>query len=144
MNREHRWLALIVIQLIIFFSASHISQSQNAAPRAVSLLELVANPNKFEGQLISATGFLGLDAPDGDMLYLHKEDYDHGILLNAVGVQLSKELWSQRENLNENYVTVVGVFRSGEKSGNRYNEILDVRKCSVWSRPADPIRRKLR
>ena len=120
-----------------------MGQGQSETPHAVSFIELIANPAKFDGKLIFVTGFLGLDPPDGDMLYLHKEDYDHGILLNAVGIEESKQMWADREKLDLNYVSVVGVFRSGEKSHNRYNGIEHITNCVLESQLYNPIRKTL-
>jgi hypothetical protein len=38
-------------------------------------------------------------------------------------------MWADREKLDLDYVNVVGVFRSGEKSQNRYNGITNVTNC---------------
>jgi hypothetical protein len=134
---------LLTLVLSILLPVLNIAQSQSEPPYAVSFIELIANPAKYDGKVISVTAFLGLDRPDGDMLYLHKEDYDNGILLNAVGIEVNKQMWADREKLDLNYVNVVGVFQSGEKSHNRYNGIERVTNCTLWSQPSNPIHQKL-
>jgi hypothetical protein len=74
----------------MLFPVLNMAQGPSETPHAVSFIELIANPAKFGGKLVCVTAFLGLDPPDGDMLYLHKEDYDHGILLSAMGIEESK------------------------------------------------------
>jgi hypothetical protein len=140
MGRICRRLTLV---LSILLPVLNIAQGQSEPPHAVSFIELIANPAKYDGKVISVTAFLGLDRPDGDMLYLHKEDYDNGILLNAVGIEVNKQMWADREKLDLNYVNVVGVFQSGEKSHNRYNEIERITNCTLWSQPSNPIHQKL-
>ncbi len=141
MKRTIWQLALVCV---IFFSISHAARGQAESPQPVSFLELIANPNKFDGKLILVTAFLGLDPPDGNMLYLHKEDYDNGILPNAVDIEVTKQMWIDREKLDGSYVTVVGVFQSAEKALSRFSGITDVRSCAFRSQPGNPIRGKLR
>jgi hypothetical protein len=140
MNQICWHLMLILVALIPMAGAA---QNETAVPHAVSFLELIANPDKFDGQLVSVTGFLGLDPPDGNMLYLHKEDYDNGILLNGIGVEVTKEMWNDREKLDGTYVQIVGIFQSGEKHGNRYSVIAKVRNCAFRSQPSNPVRGSL-
>jgi hypothetical protein len=97
-----RTLRYLTLAFSIFFPVLNMGQGQSETSHAVSFIELIANPAKFDGKLIFVTGFLGLDPPDGDMLYLHKEDYDHGLLLNAVSIEESKQLWADREKLDLN------------------------------------------
>jgi hypothetical protein len=139
MSRTSRYLVLVVSLL---FPVLNIAQGQSEAARQVSFIQLIADPGKFDGKLIFVTAFLGLDPPDGNMLYLHKEDYDNAILLNAVGIDLSKQMWADREKLDLNYVSVVGIFRSGEKSHNRYNGITNVTNCVLKAQPSNRIRQR--
>jgi hypothetical protein len=138
-----RFLRYIILTFSIFFPALNMGQGQSETPHVVSFIELIANPAKYDGKVVSVIAFLGLDRPDGDMLYLHKEDYDHGILFNAVTVEESKQMWADTEKLDLNYVSVVGMFRSGEKSRNRYSGITNVTNCTLWSQPNNPIRQRL-
>jgi len=140
MRRTFRFL---ILSISLLFPLLNIAQEQSQTPKVVSFIELIANPVKFDGKIVFVSGFLGLDAPDGNMLYLHKEDYDNGILENAIGVEVSNQVWANREKLDLNYVSVVGVFRSGEKTHSRYNTITSVTNCVLKSNPSHPIRKKL-
>jgi hypothetical protein len=56
-------------------------------PTDVTLVQLIANPEKFDGRLIRVIGFLRLEF-EGDVLYLHREDFEkqlteNGLWLNA-------------------------------------------------------------
>jgi len=136
------YLKCVVVLVLVLFPATSTSEDEARMPRAVSLVELIANPDRFEGQLILVAGYLGLDPPDGNMIYLHKEDYDHGILFNAVDIELNKEAWVEREKLDLNYVRVVGVFRGRVKAHALYSAITDVQSCTLWSEVSNPFRQK--
>ena len=127
----------------ILFSNGYLGQEQSHAPRSVGIIELLANPAKYQNQLVSVTAFLGFDLPDGSMLYLHTVDYENGLLLNGMSVEISRQMLSDREKLDTNYVTITGTFQSGEGTGNRYSRLTSVRTCSLWSQPENPIRKKL-
>lgn len=131
---------LPVLIAILMFPILGLTQKQGNEPVAVSLVQLLANPEQFDSKLISVTGFLGLDPPDGTLLYLHKEDHDHGILSNAVSITLSDEAWKERERLDRNYIRVVGVFRSQARSGSQVGSITELRYFRLWSQIAHPIR----
>lgn len=141
MSLKYKCLSVFLMFLSPTLAAVH---GQSQAPHAVSFVQLLADAGKFDGQLVAVTGFLGLDPPDGNMLYLHKEDYDNGILLNGIGIEVSRQMWADREKLDMNYVIVVGVFRSGEKHNNQFNEITNVRTCAFSSQPSHPRREALR
>jgi hypothetical protein len=143
-GRPGRTIWQLALVCVIFFSISHAARGQAESPQPLSFLELIANPNKFDGKLIFVTAFLGLDRPDGNMLYLHTEDYDNGILLNAVSIETTKQMWIDSEKLDGSYVTVVGVFESAEKARSRFSGINEVRSCAFLSQPSNPIRGKLR
>jgi hypothetical protein len=129
--------------LMIFVIPLNVGRGQSETPKAASFIELIANPTKFDGKVVIVTGFLALDPPDGNMIFLHKEDYDHGILLNALATEVSKQMWADREKLDQNYVNITGVFRSAEQSHNRFNTIAGIINCTFKSNPEDPIRGKL-
>jgi hypothetical protein len=91
-----------------------------AAPERVTLVQLIADPQKFDGKLIRVIGFLRLEF-EGDVLYLHREDYEHAILGDGVWVDATPEITKQRETLNMHYVLLEGVFDSKDR-GHGYVE----------------------
>ena len=135
-------LKFLVIIAAILFPHMSVGQEHLDVPQSASMVELLANPAKYDGELVGVTAFLGLDPPDGSMLYLHKEDYDNGILMNAILIDVNKEIWADREKLDANYVVTVGIFRSNQRSHNRYSAITKIRTCSLWSQIENPIRNK--
>jgi hypothetical protein len=56
-------------------------------PVAVSLLELIATPERFKGRWVRLMGFAVLEF-EGNAVYLHEEDYLHSLTRNAVWLDL--------------------------------------------------------
>ena len=54
-------------------------------PVHVTLVRLIANPEKFDGKLVRVIGFLRLEF-EGNVLYLHREDYENAILGDGIWV----------------------------------------------------------
>jgi hypothetical protein len=60
------------------------------APLDISLIELIANPARFDGKQVRVTGYLVREF-EGDAVYLHRDDYDHGIRRNGLWLTFSKD-----------------------------------------------------
>jgi hypothetical protein len=80
---------------------------------SVDVIALIANPEKFDGKLIRVIGFLRLDS-EGNVLYLHREDYENAILGDGIWVDVTPAVTKQSATLNMNYVLLEGVFSAGE------------------------------
>src|SRR5580704_3511350 len=72
-------------------------------PEDVSLVELIADPAKFDGKVVVVHGFLQIDY-EHDMLFLHREDFDNVLLENAIWVDTTEEMGRNRAKLNSKYV----------------------------------------
>ncbi|MDF2380364.1 hypothetical protein JMG10_02715 [Nostoc ellipsosporum NOK] len=82
----------------------------------VSLIKLLANPEKYHGKRIQVIGYLHLEF-EGDAIYLHQEDYTTAIMENAIWVNLSDK---QRNNAiaqksPDHYVILIGTFNAYQK-----------------------------
>ena len=60
-----------------------------APPGMISLIQLIATPEKFHGQTVQVTGFCNFEF-EGNAIYLHTEDYSGRNTKNAIWVDLSK------------------------------------------------------
>jgi hypothetical protein len=66
--------------------AQHTSRGYNSRPNEPSLvegdnasiIELIANPLKYNNQRVRIIGFLNLEF-EGNAIYLHREDFEHSI-----------------------------------------------------------------
>ncbi len=129
-----------------FLLASAFRTEEPVEP--ISLIQLIASPDKFEGKRVSVSGFLEM----GDqvrpqaygnkepLLYLHREDALHW-LGNALWVEPSAEMKRKRRELTGMYVTIIGRFRAGGK-GHLYGAaggITAVESCIVLSDPNRPV-----
>ena len=99
-----------------------------------SMIELVANPEKFDGKAIRTIGFLNLEF-EGNVLYPHKEDYDHAILGNGVWVDtdaklLPKKITSRRLR----YAIIEGTFnaKNAGHMGAWSGALEKITRCDVW------------
>ena len=119
--------------------------AQQQQPLRVSLVQLIATPERYVGKQVSVVGFLVFGF-EGDWLWLHKEDYDNGINANGVRVERTKDMARDLEKLHRNYVHVVGVFRqeAGLSGFASQGHIVDVQKCELWSQPEHPRAQRFR
>ena len=83
-------------------------------PEQVSILQLIATPEKFDGKYISVVGFLRVEF-EGNVLYLHQDDYEHHIYKNGVWVAFEPKAKESAENLNMHYVFVIGTFDAADE-----------------------------
>jgi hypothetical protein len=101
----------------------------------VSMIQLIANPQAWDGKHIRVIGFLRLEF-EGDALYLHKEDYVHGIATDAVWIDRPASLTSAQQNaINSDYVICEGIFRAGKHGhmGMFSGTISDINRLEAWS-----------
>lgn len=79
---------------------------------AVSLIQLIATPERFNGKCVRVIGYAKLEF-EGDALYLHEEDYKHAITRNALWLTLEGNSFNlEKGEINNTYVIVVGKFNA--------------------------------
>ena len=83
-----------------------------AEPTDVGMIQLLAQPEKYHGKFIRVQGFLRLEF-EGNALYLHREDYAHGLTNNGVWVDML--LSPEHMKLNMHYVLIEGVFNAKDR-----------------------------
>ena len=95
---------------LIITSNSSVHASRSHDPIDVSLINLFATPEKYDGKLIRVVGYLNLEF-EGNALYLHKEDYEKSLFRNAVWVNLTrKEAIEKTKTYSKQYVVIEGTF----------------------------------
>jgi hypothetical protein len=114
--------------------ASPLAYSQcEAQGGPTTLLQVLANPQKYDGQKLLVIGFLHLEF-EGDGLYLHKEDFDNAIVGNVIWVDVSPEMKKRFSQINDKYVVISGTFDANSHghmdlfSGTLNN----ITRCDVW------------
>ena len=108
-------------------------------PKPVSLIQLIATPEKFDGKLVSVDGLLGLD--EHPVLWVHEEDAKHWLIANSVRISPSEEMHRDKGKINHMYVSLTGMFRAARAGNESYEggAITNIQTCTVWSDPRHPI-----
>lgn len=104
----------IILILLIAMTQIGAAPAPVVAPReqpvAVPLVALLANPDRFDGELVTVEGFLNLEY-EGDALYLSQSDFDAMLFRNAVWVDGPKfEEPRARRILSGRHVALTGRF----------------------------------
>lgn len=133
-------LLTLVAAFLFLFQCGAAGQSG----KPVSLIQLIATPEKFDGKLVTVEGLLGFD--EHPVLWVHEEDAKHWLLANSVRISPSKEMQRDKETINLKYVAITGVFRAARTGSESYEGggISDIQTCTVWSDPQHPISQKER
>jgi len=101
----------------------------------VSLVKLIANPEKYDGKRIQVIGYLHLEF-EGNAIYLHADDYKKHIYENSFWVEFSPKLTKKinPKNFNDKYVIIIGRFSAKQKGhmgmfGGTFNDIV---RLDLW------------
>jgi len=105
-----RFLYLIGMLLIIsVVDCEAAEQRPKEISYNVSIIRLIASPEKYDGKRVAVRGFLRLEF-EGDALYLHREDYERGLVTNSVRIILSESQMNALKKYDRQYVAVSGIF----------------------------------
>jgi hypothetical protein len=99
-----------------------------------SIIELIANPLKYDKKRVRIIGFLRLEF-EGNAIYLHREDFIHAIAENSLWVNVPQAMTKkQMEQVNEKYVICEGVFHAGLHGhmGMFGGELSDINRLELW------------
>lgn len=132
---------LFCLLAAVFFIVSPADPVENTVE--VSMIRVIANPNLYDGKVVSLIGFLRIE-PEGTALYLSSEDYQHQIPQNAFRVVLNDQLRKEGEKLDMNYVHIIGVFDSKHLGQLPFpsGAITSVSKWHLWSELDHPRAQK--
>jgi hypothetical protein len=122
-----------LIPLVCIIATLLVAPIQAQQPTDVTLIQLIANPEKFDGKLIRVIGFLRLEF-EGDVLYLHREDYENAILGDGFWVDVTPTVTKQSATLNMHYVLLEGIFSSSDRGhmGMWSGTIKQIRRAELW------------
>src|SRR5690348_3816290 len=89
--------------------------AQKDKPQQVSVVQLVANPDRFNGKTVEVVGFFDPDW-EGDSLYLNQEAYLNVIIADSLWLD---KVWEApgyvKESMDLKYIKIVGIFRVGDR-----------------------------
>lgn len=69
--------------LALSFGSLSASAAGPEGAETVSIVQLLAVPEKYEGKLVSVRGFVRLES-EGSAIYLHEEDYEQSLYSNGL------------------------------------------------------------
>lgn len=75
----------------------------------ISMVELLANPPKYDGKQIRLAGYLHFESED-TAIYLHKDDAEHHLLKNGIWVSLLKG--ASLDGCQDSYVVIEGLYKA--------------------------------
>jgi hypothetical protein len=135
-----RYTKVVIICLLL------VKPTAFAQDRAipVSLIQLIATPEKFNGKLVTVQGILGLG--EFSLLWVHEEDAKNLLTANSVRVSPTPDMNQNKDKLDHMYVTLSGIFRAAHGGIESYEggAIIQIRSCVIWSDPRQPIGEKER
>ena len=119
----------LIVVLFLLVASCHKNSKNVSAPvdtankvvkvprfiRGISIITLIANPEKYEGDTVMVAGFLNLEF-EGNALYIHEEDYEHRMSKNSIWVDIDSDSLklSKINKYNKKYVEIEGVFSQDE------------------------------
>ena len=100
----------------------------------VSIVELIANPEVFNGKKVRLVGYMNLQF-EGNALYLHAEDYKHGLSRNGLWLQVPKG-WpdNAKKCPSKSYVLLEATFNATNTGhfGLYSGGLETITRCTRW------------
>ncbi len=100
----------------------------------VSLIQLIANPQAYDGKTVRIIGFLHLEF-EGNVIYLHNEDFRYGLSKNGLWIQIPRDMTKeQMKAVNDQYVICTARFvaKMHGHMGMNSGEVANVTRLEVW------------
>lgn len=137
--RASRWSASFVALSLLLLSGGLISLQQQARkssdglePVDVGMVALLSAPQKYEGRFIRVIGFVSIEF-EGEAIYLHEEDYRHGLIKNSLSLRLSESQRKQFKGLSPKYMLIEGViYANGPEQTESSGAIGNITRFEVW------------
>lgn len=100
----------------------------------VSIIQLISNPDKFDGKYVRLIGYVHLEF-EGDAIFLHEDDYKYGLTRNGLWLNLTQDCCGKDIRFfNKKYVLVEGTF-SAKNHGHMdlFSGAVDkIKRFQVW------------
>jgi hypothetical protein len=129
-RRTRSILAMLFLLLVPLWSQA---TSAHASSNMVSMVRLIAVPEKYAGRQVQVLGFLSI-AEEEEALYLSQEDYLHGVATSSLSLRLAGDQRNRAKALNLKYVLVEGTLslqKGPFKWGNA--TIVNVHRLEEWN-----------
>jgi hypothetical protein len=134
---KYPFIAVLFVSLLL----SPPIRPQKDAPLSVSLIQLIANPEKFDRKSVIVKGYLvithGESAFQNAFLYFHEEDAEN-LLGNGLLVTLPDRMLRDQERIDRMYVILTGTILVTRDQNGVTSFGIDVQRCDPWSDPKHP------
>ena len=99
----------------------------------VSIIRLIAAPERFAGKLVCVIGFLNI-AFEGDAIYLHEEDFRRSLYMNSLFVHADDDMMTELKKLSGHYVLIEGIFDPSQKGhmGLSSGGVTKISRADAW------------
>jgi hypothetical protein len=133
--RAYTFPLFLILPLVACQGPTPSSPAREDEPIAVSIYQLIATPEKFDGKLVRLKGYLHLEF-EGNGLYAHKEDFDRSLHKNGFWINVSDCGYGARMGVNDDYVLVEARFDSQNHGhmGLFSGSLFDVTRCEILPR----------
>jgi hypothetical protein len=127
-RRAAFWVLLAAVSL----ASTQTTGSTREDYLPISLIQLIASPDRYEGKKVHVVGFVHLEF-EGNAIYLHREDYKQGLTAKALWLSDPKCFTSTKHDKEfvSGYAIVTGIF-TAEHHGHFdlfAGEIHDISQC---------------
>ena len=125
-------LGFILLLCTIF--VGYPAATRQANPQAVSVVQLIANPDKYDSRPVTVIGCLKFDG-ERIVLFLGCEDARHHVTINGLWVNPTAQMSETLSKLDGNYVMLVGTFAEYHSNTLHLSvgEIKDIQEALLWS-----------
>jgi len=125
-------LFTLLVLAFNFWSAPALAAATEKA-ETVSIVQLIATPEKYEDKLITIRGFVHLEF-ESNAIYLHKEDYEQSLYSNGLWLNARecKRIGGQAFDTGYAWVTARFTAKRHGHMGLWPGELQDVQDCSGW------------
>ena len=120
----------VLLSLLCWFAQPLLA----AEPLDVSLVRLIANPKDYDGKIVRVIGFVRLEF-EGNAIYLHQDDYKHGIRKNGLWIDATDDMRKRTADFDQKHVLLEGTFNVKDTGhlGLWSGSIQKIARCQVWS-----------
>ena len=122
--------ALLLAFISLTGCSSPVAPQSHAEIADVSLIRLLASPDRYEGKLVRVSGFVRLQF-EGNAIYLHQEDFQHHLTSNGLWLGDVKCVGRGGKDVKSGYAIVEGKFTATSRGHMNLwsGELSDVQRC---------------
>jgi hypothetical protein len=125
-----------IVGIAALFSAAQVVAEQGS-PHSLSVVQLLANPDKYQNQLVMVTGFCRIEF-EGNAVYLHQDDYTYGNTKNGLWLSINPQKVGVK--FEKGHCLVVGRFDAKNQGhmGLFSGSLNNISRLEPWP-PEQPI-----